>query len=196
MFPTVARLSKASRRPLTSKKGNKDFYKGTRQAFLPGGHRTGAPGKHVVRGKAKYRLIDEKVRVFVAPSISEIINSPLKPYVSTAVNLKKSEERAAYGRFREPGGLTPQHYLQLLRKNAQEEHLKLLQEKRIAAAGGPEVSSPTMAKLGGLMEKNVQGHIEPAFVSLLPATRTPQLATPAQIHFRLCPRQSYNNTYM
>ncbi len=28
MFPTVARLSKASRAPLTPKRGNKDFYKG------------------------------------------------------------------------------------------------------------------------------------------------------------------------
>jgi hypothetical protein len=28
MFPTLARLSKASRRPLTPKRGNKDYYKG------------------------------------------------------------------------------------------------------------------------------------------------------------------------
>lgn len=28
MFPTLVRLSKASRRPLSSKRGNKDFYKG------------------------------------------------------------------------------------------------------------------------------------------------------------------------
>jgi len=48
---------------------------GTRQAYLPGGHRTGAPGKHVVRGKAKYRLIDEKVRFFVAPPVEEINSS-------------------------------------------------------------------------------------------------------------------------
>jgi hypothetical protein len=45
---------------------------GTRQAFLPGGHRTGAPGKHVIRGRAKYRLLDDKVRVYVAPPIEEI----------------------------------------------------------------------------------------------------------------------------
>lgn len=50
-------------------------FAGTRQAFLPGGHRTGAPGKHVVRGTAKYRLIDEKVRIFIAPSIQEINNT-------------------------------------------------------------------------------------------------------------------------
>jgi large subunit ribosomal protein L41 len=52
---------------------------GTRQAYLPGGHRTGAPGKHVVRGKAKYRLLDEKVRFFVAPPVEEINSSPVRP---------------------------------------------------------------------------------------------------------------------
>lgn len=72
MFPTAARLSKASRRALTPKRGNKDFYKGTRQAALPGGHRTGAPGRFIIRGSGKYRLLDEKVRVFVGPPIEEI----------------------------------------------------------------------------------------------------------------------------
>ncbi|KAF9266595.1 hypothetical protein L218DRAFT_78023 [Marasmius fiardii PR-910] len=146
MFPTVARLSKASRRPLTTKRGNKDYYKGTRQAVLPGGHRTGAPGRHVVRGKAKYRLIDEKVRVFVAPPISEIENSPLKAYVSTAVNLNRSEQRAAFGKFREAGGLTPQHYLKILRENAKQQ------------ASNPRVleeidSSGSVSRLTGFMEK-------------------------------------------
>lgn len=51
---------------------------GTRQAYLPGGHRTGAPGKHVVRGKAKYRLLDENVRFFVAPPVEEISNSRVR----------------------------------------------------------------------------------------------------------------------
>jgi hypothetical protein len=51
---------------------------GTRQAFLPGGHRTGTPGKHVVRGKAKYRLLDENVRFFVAPPVEEISGSPVR----------------------------------------------------------------------------------------------------------------------
>ena len=97
MFPTLARLSKASRLPLTPKRGNKDYYKGkltsamlsfllkdrlmapgTRQAYLPGGHRTGAPGKHVVRGKAKYRLLDENVRFFVAPPVEEINGSMVR----------------------------------------------------------------------------------------------------------------------
>jgi large subunit ribosomal protein L41 len=102
MFPTLARFSKASRLPLTPKRGNKDYYKGkiqcfkdssltlkehpmttgTRQAYLPGGHRTGAPGKHVVRGKAKYRLLDEKVRFFVAPPVEEINSSSVRHSLS------------------------------------------------------------------------------------------------------------------
>ncbi|KAJ3721421.1 hypothetical protein DFJ43DRAFT_1094256 [Lentinula guzmanii] len=121
MFPTVARLSKASRRPLTTKRGNKDYYKGTRQAFLPGGHRTGAPGKHVVRGKAKYRLLDEKVRVFVAPPLHVIESSPLKPYVHTSVQQTKSERLAPYGKLRTAGGLTPEHYFNFLRTTALEQ---------------------------------------------------------------------------
>ena len=53
------------------------FSIGTRQAYLPGGLRTGAPGKHVVAGKAKYRLVDEQVRYFVAPSIEDLNNTPV-----------------------------------------------------------------------------------------------------------------------
>ncbi|KAF8070047.1 hypothetical protein FPV67DRAFT_998501 [Lyophyllum atratum] len=116
MFPTVARLSKASRRPLTTKRGNKDYYKGTRQAFLPGGLRTGAPGKHVIGGKAKYRLLDDKVRVFVAPPLEELLSSPLKPYVSSAVRLSRKEAQAALGPFRDARGLSPEHLLKLGRE--------------------------------------------------------------------------------
>ncbi|KAF8630523.1 hypothetical protein AX15_002869 [Amanita polypyramis BW_CC] len=116
MFPTIVRLSKASRRPLTPKRGNKDYYKGTRQAYLPGGLRTGAPGRHVIGGKAKYRLLDEKVRVFVAPPLEKINSSPLRPYVSLAVRLTKGEERAVFGKFPGPRGLTPQHLLKVAQK--------------------------------------------------------------------------------
>ncbi|KAJ3483624.1 hypothetical protein NLI96_g6188 [Meripilus lineatus] len=112
MFPTLACLSKASRRSLTPKRGNKDFYKGTRQAFLPGGPRTGAPGKHVVRGKAKYRLVDEKVRYYVAPAIEEIRNSPLKPYVSVGVKLTDEQKTEVYGKLPR-GGLTGEHYFKI-----------------------------------------------------------------------------------
>ncbi|KAN0084614.1 hypothetical protein V8E55_008118 [Tylopilus felleus] len=93
MHPTLACLSKASRRALTPKRGNKDFYKGTRQAALPGGHRTGAPGRFVIRGTSKYRLLDEKVRVFVGPSIEEITQSELKPYVHVSTKLTTQDRR-------------------------------------------------------------------------------------------------------
>ncbi|KIK96101.1 hypothetical protein PAXRUDRAFT_826335 [Paxillus rubicundulus Ve08.2h10] len=95
MHPTLVCLSKASRRALTPKRGNKDFYKGTRQATLPGGLRTGAPGRFVIRGTAKYRLLDEKVRVFVGPGIEEISNSELKPYVYGAARLSSQDRRDA-----------------------------------------------------------------------------------------------------
>ncbi|KAF8438954.1 hypothetical protein L210DRAFT_3542735 [Boletus edulis BED1] len=95
MHPTLACLSKASRRALTPKRGNKDFYKGTRQAALPGGHRTGAPGRFVIRGTSKYRLLDEKVRVFVGPSIEEITQSELKPYVHVSSKLSNQDRRDA-----------------------------------------------------------------------------------------------------
>ncbi|TCD66124.1 hypothetical protein EIP91_001733 [Steccherinum ochraceum] len=109
MFPTLARLSKASRKSLTPKQGNKDFYKGTRQAFLPGGTRTGAPGQHVIRGKAKYRLEDAKVRYFVAPAIEDIQNSQLRPYVSVNVKLTEDQKREVYGKLPQ-GGLTGEQY--------------------------------------------------------------------------------------
>lgn len=51
---------------------------GTRQAFLPGGLRTGAPGEYYGSTKARYRLLDEKVRVFIAPPVEEINNSRVR----------------------------------------------------------------------------------------------------------------------
>ncbi|KAI9638635.1 uncharacterized protein MKK02DRAFT_43034 [Dioszegia hungarica] len=85
MRPSTS-LFGASRLPLTPKRANKDFYKGTRQSYVPGGgHRTGPPGKHVVQGKAKYRLLDEKVRYFVGPGPEVLANTNLKPYVSTQI---------------------------------------------------------------------------------------------------------------
>lgn len=61
---------------LTSKGGNKNFYKGTRQAYVPGGgaYRTGPPGawmpkKGGIKGETNnhYRLDDTKVRYYVGP---------------------------------------------------------------------------------------------------------------------------------
>ena len=102
---------------------------GTGAASLPGGHRTGAPGKHVVRGKAKYRLIDEQVRYFVAPSIEDIANSSVsglfpgcsstgaytfflkfKPYVH--VSTRMLDRSAVFGKLPR-GGLNGDHYLKI-----------------------------------------------------------------------------------
>ncbi|KAG8951785.1 hypothetical protein FRC03_012371 [Tulasnella sp. 419] len=112
MRPTRSLFSKASRLPLTGKRGNKDFYKGTGAASLPGGLRTGAPGKHVVGGKAKYRVIDEKVRYFVAPSIEAMANSPLKPYVSVTTKMTANDKLDLYGRMAQ-GGFDGKHYLRI-----------------------------------------------------------------------------------
>jgi len=152
MFPTAARLSKASRRPLTTKRGNKDYYKGTRQAFLPGGHRTGAPGIHVVRGKAKYRLLDEKVRVFVAPSMEAIQSTSLKPYVHTSVRLTKSQESASYGKFKAVGGLTPEHYFRLLRTNAAEQ----VELKKSGKLAGKVDIATTQAQQSSVLHKAME----------------------------------------
>lgn len=114
MRPTLAVLGKANRRPMLARQGNKDFYKGNRAAAMPGGHRTGAPGRHVVQGKAKYRIIDEQVRVFVAPPIDEIVNSPLKAYVHRGVR-KVRDDSGPYGHM-EAGGLNGAHLLRLMRE--------------------------------------------------------------------------------
>lgn len=90
MRPTTA-LRGASRLPLTTKRANKDFYKGTRQAFVPGGgHRTGPPGKHVVNGRAKYRVLDEEVRYFVGPGAEVLEKTSLKPYVAAHTPLAQN----------------------------------------------------------------------------------------------------------
>lgn len=94
MRPT-SRLLGASRLPLTTKRGNKDYYKGTRQSYVPGaGHRTGPPGVHVVKGKAKYRIVDEQVRYFVSPGVERIEGSS----VSTTANESGRMLEAGKGR--------------------------------------------------------------------------------------------------
>ncbi|TFK40108.1 hypothetical protein BDQ12DRAFT_680368 [Crucibulum laeve] len=156
MFPTVARLSKASRRPLTPKRGNKDFYKGTRQAFLPGGHRTGAPGVHVIRGSAKYRLEDEKVRVYVAPPLADIESSPLRPYVYVAEHLKRSEARSIFGRFPSKRGLTPEYFLQVARGYTFERQSGRGM-KRDKGDGGKELIIPDVKEVIGGKEILLEG---------------------------------------
>jgi len=115
MLPTLVRQSKASRRALTPKRGNKDYYKGTRAAYLPGGHRTGAPGRHVIRGKANYRIIDEQVRVYIAPPVESMETSQLRPYVHRDVHVSPKEKRIPYGKLGQEG-LTPEALLELMRR--------------------------------------------------------------------------------
>ncbi|KAI9217643.1 mitochondrial ribosomal protein L27-domain-containing protein [Blastocladiella britannica] len=68
----------ASRKPLTPKKGNKNFYKGTGTgptgAFMP--------------NSTTYRIDPTKVRQFVVPDLTGFA---LKPYVSWAVPQEKFE---------------------------------------------------------------------------------------------------------
>lgn len=84
----------------------------------------------MVRGKAKYRLCDEKVRFFVAPPIEDIRNSPvrlkcldlgshievvifdqLRPYVDLGVRLTAAQRRDIFGKLPR-GGMTGEHYFE------------------------------------------------------------------------------------
>ncbi|ORY23706.1 hypothetical protein BCR39DRAFT_548842 [Naematelia encephala] len=66
----------------TTKMGNKHYFKGTRQAFVPGeGRRTGLPGKHSVKGRGKFQIDDHLVRYYVSPGAEALANTEFKPYV-------------------------------------------------------------------------------------------------------------------
>lgn len=65
----------------------------------------------MIRGKAKYRLCDEKVRFFVAPPIEDIRNSPLRPYVDLGVRLTTAQRREIFGKLPR-GGMTGEHYFE------------------------------------------------------------------------------------
>lgn len=112
MKPSTSILG-ASRLPLTPKRGNKDFYKGksihlwhlgadadgkgTRQSYVPGGgHRTGPPGRHVVQGKAKYRLLDTRVRYFVGPGAEAMASTEVRPLVLPAFQGDADEKLRPY----------------------------------------------------------------------------------------------------
>jgi hypothetical protein len=69
------------------------LYLGTGQSYVPGGgHRTGPPGKHVVRGKGKYRLVDEKVRYYVGPGQEALESASAK-----GVGLSFLDSRSEWG---------------------------------------------------------------------------------------------------
>ncbi|KAJ7504238.1 hypothetical protein B0H11DRAFT_1656737, partial [Mycena galericulata] len=102
------------RRVLQSFRANKDFYKGNRQSALPGGHRTGAPGVHI-NSRPGYRLLEDRVRVFVAPPIDDILNSKLKPYVAPRVWISHRDKDGVFHGMPD-SGLTPAHFLASARR--------------------------------------------------------------------------------
>ncbi|KAG6330887.1 hypothetical protein ID866_8201 [Astraeus odoratus] len=145
MHPTAACLSKASRRALTPKRGNKDFYKGTRQAALPGGHRTGAPGRFIIRGSGKYRLLDEKVRVFVAPHIDEIEKCELKPYVHAETHVSSSQRKELYSMMPLPPGVPSSHWREARIRN------RAIAEERRASKSEKDNTLQNTPSKGGLL---------------------------------------------
>jgi hypothetical protein len=68
---------------------------GTRQANLPGGRRTGPPGKFI--GNGHYVLQDDQVRVFVAPTVAELARTPLRAYVAAGVRLSREAVDGSQG---------------------------------------------------------------------------------------------------
>lgn len=71
---------------------------GTRQAFLPGSStRTGVPGHHTPHQAGKFKIDDDKVRVFIPPPRElyhdESVQSQLSPYVSMQINPEAINER-------------------------------------------------------------------------------------------------------
>ncbi|KNE57110.1 hypothetical protein AMAG_02860 [Allomyces macrogynus ATCC 38327] len=67
----------ASRKPLSPKGGNKNYYKGTGSKAMG----------QFVEGKSEYRIMPSKVRQFVVPDLTGF---KLKAYVSWAVEAPKA----------------------------------------------------------------------------------------------------------
>ncbi|TKA54285.1 hypothetical protein B0A53_03377 [Rhodotorula sp. CCFEE 5036] len=120
MRATLAALSKASRAPLTSKQGNKEFYKGT--GSMPGlGPKR--QGRYAAGSKAPYILMRERMRTFVVPQ--GLDSSDLKPYVSKMVDVDaarasnwppaetKPDPHSRRGGLYGPNGFDGHYYLQL-----------------------------------------------------------------------------------
>ncbi|PWN49073.1 hypothetical protein IE53DRAFT_388726 [Violaceomyces palustris] len=88
--PTQALFSKASRLPLNSKKGNKDFYKGTRtgnimmRKRIATSDRTGKQlydknGREMSWTKMTNRIDESRVPSYIVPP--GLAETPLRPYV-------------------------------------------------------------------------------------------------------------------
>ncbi|KAG8756141.1 hypothetical protein FRC14_003322 [Serendipita sp. 396] len=118
-------LSKASRRPLTSKMANKDYYKGTRQGSLPGGPTTGPPGRHNSRGN--YILDDRKVRVFICPPPVILQSTPLRPFVDREALLSERDERKSLGAWK---ALRGRNYLRILSQEQKEDAREVVRKMR------------------------------------------------------------------
>lgn len=125
---------------------------GNKTAYIPGGARTGAPGKHVIGGKAKFRIIDEKVRVYIAPPLEELDNTALKPYVSMKVRLTPEQKLELYGPLPK-GGFDGKHYVKMMREKEEQERERKSwslfepaeRVERVESAGG-EGSAPVVLK--------------------------------------------------
>ncbi|KAJ7180793.1 hypothetical protein C8R46DRAFT_1070628 [Mycena filopes] len=141
MQPTAARLGHRfqNRRQVLSFRANKDYYKGNRQSALPG-HRTGAPGIHVNK-RIGYKLLESKVRVFVAPPIQDILACPLKPYVADGAFAPRKQANGIFHGMPNRG-LTPEHFLATARKYNDDRWEKRRQEN-IKRAQEAAVSAPT-----------------------------------------------------
>ncbi|KAK4046776.1 Homoserine dehydrogenase [Microbotryomycetes sp. JL221] len=116
---TLAVMSKASRMPLSSKQGNKNFYKGTGSFPGLGPKRQ---GRHGTRSKAPYLLMPERMRTFVVPPALD--KSDLRPYVARAVKIHESQDswpmadskpdkNSRKGGTFGPNGFDGEYYIQL-----------------------------------------------------------------------------------
>ncbi|KAF7356445.1 hypothetical protein MVEN_00977600 [Mycena venus] len=141
MFPTaIARNRFKGRRPLQAFMANKDYYKGNRQAALPG-HRTGAPGVHINK-RPGYKLLESRVRVFVAPPIDDILASPLKPYVAEGTPVPWKTKNGVFAGMPD-AGLTPEHFLKSARKYSAEKALAARERNQKKVEGGKEGETKT-----------------------------------------------------
>ncbi|KAJ7880004.1 hypothetical protein B0H14DRAFT_3434741 [Mycena olivaceomarginata] len=112
MIPTaVARSRFKGRRPLQAFMANKDYYKDSPPS------RATAPARLVCTSTSArgYKLLESRVRVFVAPRIDEILGSALKPYVPADTPVPWGAKHGVFARM-PAEGLTPAHFLKAARK--------------------------------------------------------------------------------
>jgi large subunit ribosomal protein L41 len=115
--------------------------------------------------------------VYVAPPLEEIQSSPvrgtvstskdnclhppasfqLKPYVHVGVRLSRAEERAVFGNFPGPRGLTPEHFLKVAREYTQAANrLPKPEEKQQETSVDLTVTNTSVTE-GGAEKPSTQG---------------------------------------